>query len=298
MKKRVKLQAAILAVIASSSYADESCLTDVENKEPLEVFQCVEAKLNHLQKQMGRQQSIIQLIEQLESDIKYYMNRRFGQLEKVIQAQQAQIEALKMRLSLTDGLVAYYPFDSHANDVSGNGHHGEVHGATLVKGKFGNAYSFNGKDSRIKLSASAIQGIELTVNLWIKTKDNDYGLVSGANQSSENEYVIYFYPFLAPHYHSDYKNTNISVSDNQWHSLTVVTKIAQTRVYVDGLPKQTLRYGSKTPFKVEGLWLGGEQDSLNGGWELSQQFEGIMDELRIYNRALTDFEIQNLYKQR
>jgi hypothetical protein len=56
MKKRVKLQAAMLAVIASSSYADESCLTDVENKEPLEVFQCFEAKQNRQQKQIERQQ--------------------------------------------------------------------------------------------------------------------------------------------------------------------------------------------------------------------------------------------------
>ena len=76
---------------------------------------------------------------------------------------------MKLRLSLTDGQVAYYPFNSNANDASGHGHHGQVHGATLVKGKFGNAYSFNGKDSRIKLSASAIQGTELTVNLWLKT---------------------------------------------------------------------------------------------------------------------------------
>ncbi len=242
------------------------------------------------------------------------MNQRIGKLEKETQAQQADIQrlttenqarkaenqALKMRLSLTDGLVAYYPFDGNANDASGHGHHGEVHGATQTKGKFGNAYRFNGTDSRIKLSASAIQGTELTVNIWVKTKDDVYGLVSGANQSNNNEYLIYFDTTrnLTPHYHVLYKHTDISVNDNQWHSLTVVTEIAQTRVYVDGLPKKTLEFGSNTPFKVEGLWLGGDQDRVNGGWETHQQFEGIMDELRIYNRALTDVEIQSLYKQR
>jgi len=91
--------------------------------------------------------------------------------------------------------------------------------------------------------------------------------------------------------------TDISVSDNKWHNLTVVTEIDQTRVYVDGLPSIPLKFGSKTPFKVEGLWLGGDQDSVNGGWETRQQFEGIIDELRIYNRALTPKEIQSLYKQ-
>lgn len=53
MKKRTKLQAAILAALASSSYANESCLTDVEDKGLLEVFQCIEAKLNTQQNRIA-----------------------------------------------------------------------------------------------------------------------------------------------------------------------------------------------------------------------------------------------------
>jgi hypothetical protein len=267
MKKRLKLQAALLAALANSTYAADTCLPeDVGSKSPLLVFQCFEAKLNRQQEQ--------------------------------IQAQQAEIQALK-RWTLTDGLVAYYPFDADANDASGYEHHGEVHGATLVKGQFGNAYSFNGKDSRIKLPASAIQGTELTVTLWVKTKDNVYGLVSGANHSYDNEYLLYgSHGNLEIHYHEpSVHKAGMSVIDNQWHSLTVVTEIAQTRLYLDGLLKKTHEHGSKTPFKVDGLWLGGEQDSVNGGWDVNQQFEGLMDEIRIYNRALTDSEIQSLYKQ-
>jgi hypothetical protein len=275
MKKRLKLQAALLAALANSTYATDTCLPeDVGSKSPLLVFQCFEAKLNRQQEQIQTQQT-------------------------EIQTQQTEIQALKMRLSLTEGLVAYYPFDGDANDASGYEHHGEVHGATLVKGKFGNAYSFNGKDSRIKLPASAIQGTELTVTLWVKTKDNVYALVSGANHSHNNEYLIdVVNGILQISYHNDsVHKASMSVSDNQWHSLTVVTEIAQTRIYVDGLPKKTLEYASNTPFKVEGLWLGGDQDSVNGGWQAHQQFEGLMDEIRIYNRALTDREIQSLYKQ-
>jgi hypothetical protein len=53
MKKRTKLQAAILAALASSSYANDSCLMDVENKDPLEVFQCFDAKLNTQQNRIA-----------------------------------------------------------------------------------------------------------------------------------------------------------------------------------------------------------------------------------------------------
>jgi hypothetical protein len=73
---------------------------------------------------------------------------------------------------LNEGLVAYYPFDGNANDVSGNINHGIVHGATLTADRFGNlnsAYSFNG-GSYIKVSRSS--SIEpsnaITVSSWVK----------------------------------------------------------------------------------------------------------------------------------
>jgi hypothetical protein len=50
---------------------------------------------------------------------------------------------------LSDGLIAYYPFNGNANDESGNGHHGTVYGATLTQDRCGNAdsaYSFDGND--------------------------------------------------------------------------------------------------------------------------------------------------------
>ena len=51
-------------------------------------------------------------------------------------------------------MIAHYPFDGNADDASGNGNHGEVHGATLTKDKFGNAdsaYSFDGVDDYIEI---------------------------------------------------------------------------------------------------------------------------------------------------
>ncbi len=57
---------------------------------------------------------------------------------------------------LTDGLVAYYPFDGNADDASGNGNHGIVHGATLTMDRFDNAdsaYSFDGVDDYIVSSS-------------------------------------------------------------------------------------------------------------------------------------------------
>jgi len=52
---------------------------------------------------------------------------------------------------INDGLVAYYPFNSNANDESGNGYHGIIYGATLVSARIGNAYLFNGINNYIEI---------------------------------------------------------------------------------------------------------------------------------------------------
>jgi hypothetical protein len=58
----------------------------------------------------------------------------------------------------TDGLVAYYPFNGNANDISGNGYHGTVNGATLTSDRDGNennSYSFDGVDDYIFLGKNS-----------------------------------------------------------------------------------------------------------------------------------------------
>ncbi len=60
--------------------------------------------------------------------------------------------------NLDGDLVAYYPFNGNANDESGNGNHGTVHGATLTEDGFGNpesAYNFDGIDDYISISSAA-----------------------------------------------------------------------------------------------------------------------------------------------
>ncbi len=51
-----------------------------------------------------------------------------------------------------DGLIAHYPFDGDANDVSGNGYHAVVEtGTSVVEGRIGNAYYFSGRGSFVLL---------------------------------------------------------------------------------------------------------------------------------------------------
>ena len=44
-----------------------------------------------------------------------------------------------------------------------------------------------------------------------------------------------------------------------------------------------------------GLWVGGDQDSVGGGWSTTQHLNGLLDDVRIYDRALSAEEVQVLY---
>ena len=79
--------------------------------------------------------------------------------------------------SLTNGLIAYYPFNGNANDASGNGNNGTVSGAVLATDRFGNTnscYQFNGTSSKILANISNIptNAQARTLSLWEKFTGN------------------------------------------------------------------------------------------------------------------------------
>lgn len=96
-------------------------------------------------------------------------------MKKLIMAiTMAMVTSFAMATSLTDGLVGYWPFDGDAKDYSGNSNHGTTHGVTLTADRNGNsrsAYLFNGEDyisvaGNIQLNAIA----DFTLSVWINVR--------------------------------------------------------------------------------------------------------------------------------
>ncbi len=207
---------------------------------------------------------------------------------------------------LNDGLVAAYPFDGNAQDASGNGHHGSVHGATLTADRFGNAdsaYHFNGNGNdihSIELPHTVTNGlIDITSSVWVQTSDADQGILSGANSGSENQYLIYMESGkVKPHIKQEPFSKGL-INDGQWHHVVVARDggSGQVQVFVDGdsVGSGTLPVG---PLSIDagGFWVGREQDCVGGCWEPYQDFLGDIDDIRIYNRVLSESEIKALYK--
>lgn len=97
----------------------------------------------------------------------------------------------------TNGLVAYYSFNGNANDESGNGNHGIVHGATSTSDKFSNpnsAYWFDGIDDYIQLPISIIDGQEGTISCWIQIADTIYNnAIFGTGDTTNSHSTFGFY---------------------------------------------------------------------------------------------------------
>jgi len=145
MKKPTKLTTALLLAMAvNSSYASERCFPPVGEIPTLpEVLECF--------------QSVQDTQRQQLSELK------------------AENQAL-LQLILSDGLVAHYPFDGDANDVSGHENHGTVKGATLTVDRFGNpnsAYHFDGNNLiAIEESDSLDITGNMTIALWVQPDEN------------------------------------------------------------------------------------------------------------------------------
>jgi len=221
---------------------------------------------------------------------------------------------INLTADLTDSLVAYYPFNGNANDESGNGNDGTVYGATLIIDRFGDensAYYFDGIDNYIICGND--QSINLsdsiTVDAWIyPTGWGEYDSYGYGRIIDKDKFMIYLHDYNFSEYndHSlsfalyidgDQYVVNTpenSIILNEWQHIDVSYNGITVRIYIDGVSQSlTYSYGNIPQGSIDDnsediLYIG---ESAN----LTRAFSGIIDDLLIYNRTLTEDEIQELY---
>ncbi|MFN0157234.1 MAG: LamG domain-containing protein [Bacteroidota bacterium] len=222
--------------------------------------------------------------------------------------------------SPTGGLMAYYPFNGNANDVSGNGNNGMVSGATLTADRHGNpnsAYRFDGSNDMISIpsSPSLHPNDQFTIAFWIRLDGAINNWLSIVHKGgpiqpgySNREYSIYakriqptqysFYTFSAGDGSGQHEIPSPALTNlNEW--VFVATVIDRRnhwmRAYLDGnVGEVPDSYSSFTPNDFP-LTIGMEAET---GWPDHSPLYGAIDEVRLYNRALTSAEIQALREMR
>jgi hypothetical protein len=212
--------------------------------------------------------------------------------------------------NLEVGLVGYWPFCGNANDESGNGLNGVVNGATLTADRFGNsnsAYSFDGVNDFISTSYGGILGTNSrSISFWYNsfTNNTDETVFTdyGGNNCGEGLACALF-PSNKPGVDNScsYIKSNSITSVNNWNFYTVTYNssdspfINNCKLYINGILQSTSQ--SSTLYDINTL---NGVNMVFGSSRLFnplQYFNGKIDDIGIWNRALTQQEITQLFNQ-
>jgi hypothetical protein len=213
----------------------------------------------------------------------------------------------------TDGLVAYYPFNGNANDESGNNFHGTLYGAPYltegVRGKANSAYGFDGVDDYIETKKGLNVGLgDYTFSLWMKGQEQTNSAAFIINKISDSDrtkatglYVEYPSVTLGWAYvksNGSYGDVDIAntsnILDGTWKHLVYIRKDGVIHIYIQGELKSD-SYTLNTDLYNEDhpLFIASTRIQQRG----TREFKGIIDNVRVYDRALSKDEIEALYNE-
>jgi hypothetical protein len=225
--------------------------------------------------------------------------------------------------SLTDGLVSHYPFNGNANDVGTNHNNGTLNGGvTLAADHNGNpnsAYHFNGTDGFITASSTNLPTGERTVVISFKANKLEnrpdllsYGgsgvcgtsWVMGINNDGGPLTIDRFYVTGHCNNHSLGRVYLPEQVRNHWVHLAVSTKSQGTSIYVNGIKRSSNKqFFANTPSTGKILSIGKNTDAFGFPYSSCTLdshigcFSGEIEDAKIYNRALADNEVKELYYQ-
>ena len=210
-----------------------------------------------------------------------------------------------------DGLVAEWHFDegsgSVAADSSGNGNDGVIHGATWVEGKYGKALSFDGVDDYVdcgndaSLDDIAVKTLVFWVNLNAQTGSgvgshflnkgcSNGGFISTEPSKNRN---IFGQGFSITYGRWSFPQFSL----NKWHQIVVVYDRQSVTndpvIYVDGVSQTVTEYS--TPSGTANSDAGNNL-LISADPSFDRWVDGSIDEIHIYNRALTADEIKSHYE--
>ena len=216
----------------------------------------------------------------------------------------------KRSINLQKGLVAEFLLNNDARDTSGNGNHGTLHGPLPSEDRLGNptgAYSFDGQDDYITADADLLPQAERTVSLWFyadTVANRPVLLAYGGNRcgtswfmglnlsGSASFHMSSHCLFNAIEYYYDQEPVG------HWYHYAVTTNADGTTVFVNGERQtSTLNFADNTVTANTDLSLGVSVNTqgkapytdINVGY-----FKGRIDDVRIYDRALSTLEIAAL----
>jgi len=236
------------------------------------------------------------------------LNKKLKKMKKIFTILIAFIlcgSIIKAQVNLQNGLIANYPFNGNANDISGNAFNGNIYGASPTSDRFGNAngaLSFNGIDNYITANINVYQ--QITFAFWYNSANiqnlySDFiGYRNSYIQLIQSPSTIYA-RLQKPTDPSYEIRPNFTPSFGNWHHIVVFFDYSSNliKLTIDDVLKYTsiaVGSGGYDPLWDNGaIIIGAHQGDLNP----FTLFNGKLDNFHIYNRELNDLEISALYSE-
>jgi len=203
------------------------------------------------------------------------------------------------REAVTEGLVSYWSFnkasviDKTVKDIFG-ANNGMISGSVeVVDGKVGEALKFSGGhvDCGAGKDLTAI-GDQITLEMWINPEKAGWAIIAGISRSGSNTYVIAW---------SDQSQVDFNIWNgaketwpfhsvaqlalNEWHHVAGVYDGSEAIIYINGELDSKKKFEGALKHNGDNFWMGARKA---GGLP----FSGLLDELRLYNRGLSQAEIE------
>ena len=202
------------------------------------------------------------------------------------------------RADISTGLVGHWTFDESANDSAGSSHGTIVGGATYVDGKIGKALSLDGVDDYVNTNNNFTDvGISpsKTVSAWINPSKttSGYSFVIPRTYAQTPGFGFYAYSnkWIGKYwtFTTATLTSSADVAVGQWSHLVLVQSGTNVTLYVNGLPVGSANNAGVFESVNKNVYIG----SLDGS--TATNFEGLVDDARIYNRALSASEVTELF---
>jgi antitoxin component YwqK of YwqJK toxin-antitoxin module len=220
-------------------------------------------------------------------------------------------------VNLTSGLVGWWTFNGNGKDNTPQQNNGAVTGATLTtdrKGRANSAYSFSGTSQYVTVPFKSLlhptSGI--STSIWIKPTDmgavRTYSLISNTNSGG---YLLRMNNDIAGHNGcpaqqlcflvqagGTYRVASISTAaftNNVWAFVTGTYDGSTVKLYLNGSLQASTTYAGNIEYTTNNpLCFGGEATPTTCT-QAGEYYPGVIDDVRLYNRALSASEVTALY---
>jgi len=201
-------------------------------------------------------------------------------------------------------LVLYLPFEENTGtmtkDLSGWGNHGAlINGPSWTNGKVGKCLSFDGVDDYVnRATCSGLSTSAITIEFWSKQAGTKSSFMHPIGVFGGHKVTVYIFPNSYTYNYkfniggTRYDEASIATLDGNWHHIVMTFDGSKIKCYVDSVLKVDKSAPGSITKTDDSVFIG---TTGTGSSHSTNYFKGLIDEVRIYNRALTASEVKDHY---